>query len=134
MRRALAFAALLAFVAVPQALAGDVATIEPSALAERLAWGDRSLVVLDVRTTEEFAQGHVAGARNIPHTEIGARLAELGDARDADIVVYCRSGRRAEMALETLGTAGFKRLFHLEGDWQRWSAENRPAVTSPPPP
>lgn len=134
MLRALAFAALLALVAVPQALAGDAATIEPSALVERLAWGDRSLVVLDVRTEEEFAQGHVAGARNIPHTEIGTRLAELGDARDADIVVYCRSGARAKVALEALRASGFTRLFHLQGDWLRWSAENRPAVTPPPQP
>ncbi len=131
MRKALALAALLALVTAPPALAGDAATIAAEALVERLAWGDRSLVVLDVRTPEEFAAGHVAGARNIPHTEIAARVAELGDARERDIVVYCRSGRRSELALEELRKAGFTRLFHLEGDWLRWSAEQRPSVTPP---
>lgn len=126
-----ALAALLVLAAALPALAGDAAAIAPEALAGRLAWGDRSLVVLDVRTPEEYAEGHVAGARNIPHTEIAARLAELEDARGNDIVVYCRSGRRSEAALETLRAAGFKRLFHLEGDWQRWSAEERPSVRSP---
>jgi rhodanese-related sulfurtransferase len=87
-----------------------------------------------VRTAQEFAEGHVAGARNLPHTEIAARLAELEDARDRDVVVYCRSGRRSEMALEVLRKAGFTRLFHLEGDWLRWSEEKRPAVTAPPQP
>ncbi|HEY7741274.1 MAG TPA: rhodanese-like domain-containing protein [Steroidobacteraceae bacterium] len=131
MRHALALAALLALVTAPPALAGDDATIAPQALVERLAWGDRSLVVLDVRTAEEFAAGHVVGARNIPHTEIAARLAELGDARERDVVVYCRSGRRSELALDALREAGFTRLYHLEGDWLRWSAEKLPAVVAP---
>ena len=111
--------------------AADVARIAPRTLMERLAWGDRSLVVLDVRTAEEFRQGHVAGARNIPHTELAARIAELEDARGSDIVVYCRSGNRTRLALEVLGKAGFKRLLHLEGDWQRRDAEQRPAVKPP---
>jgi rhodanese-related sulfurtransferase len=71
------------------------------------------------------------GARNIPHTEIAARLAELGDARERDVVVYCRSGRRSELALDALREAGFTRLYHLEGDWLRWSAEKLPAVVAP---
>lgn len=123
-------AALLAFAAFA-AGAADVARIAPRTLMERLAWGDRSLVVLDVRTPEEFRQGHVAGARNIPHTELAARIGELEDARGSDIVVYCRSGNRTRLALEVLGKAGFKRLLHLEGDWQRWDAERRPAVKPP---
>ncbi|HXV39533.1 MAG TPA: rhodanese-like domain-containing protein [Steroidobacteraceae bacterium] len=131
MRHALALAALLALVTAPPALAGDAATIAPEALVERLAWGDRSLVVLDVRTPEEFAAGHVAGARNIPHTQIVERLVELGDARERDVVVYCRSGTRSAIALEKLREAGFTRLYHLEGDWLRWSAEKLPAVMAP---
>lgn len=131
MRHALALAALLALVTAPPALAGDTATIAPRALVERLAWADQSLVVLDVRTPEEFAAGHVVGARNIPHTQIAERLAELGDARERDLVVYCRSGRRSELALEALRAAGFTRLFHLDGDWLRWSAEKLPAAMAP---
>jgi rhodanese-related sulfurtransferase len=118
-------------LAVFTAGAADVARIAPRVLMERLAWGDRSLVVLDVRTAEEFSQGHVAGARNIPHTELATRIGELEDARDADIVVYCRSGNRSKLALEVLDKAGFKRLLHLEGDWQRWDAEQRPSVKPP---
>jgi rhodanese-related sulfurtransferase len=121
---------LATFLALAALAAGgaDVARIAPRTLAERLAWGDQSLVVLDVRTPEEFSQGHVAGARNIPHTELAARLGELEDARNSDIVVYCRSGNRSKLALEVLDKAGFKRLLHLEGDWQRWDAERRPSV------
>ncbi len=121
---------LLACASVIAAQAGDTAKIEPRALNERMAWGDRSLVILDVRTPAEYAAGHLPGARNVPHTELAARIAELDAARDSDIVVYCRSGNRTAQALTVLQQAGFKRLLHLDGDYTRWSAENRP-VTLP---
>ena len=117
-------AATLAFVAT----AAGPATIEPKALNDRIAWADRSLLVLDVRTPEEFAAGHLPGAINIPHTELAARVAELAGARDRDIVVYCRTGKRAGEALGVLEQSGFKRLLHLEGDYTRWSEEKRPVV------
>lgn len=134
MRFAPALGLLIFLAAAPQAEAGDAAKIAPRALVERLAWADPTLVVLDVRTPGEFAQGHVAGARNIPHTELGARIAELADARDRDIVVYCRSGNRSAIALKALAEAGFTRLYHLEGDWLRWSAEQHPAAAPAPQP
>lgn len=122
---------LLASALAFPAQADEIATIEPQALVERLAWGDRALVVLDVRTAAEYAEGHVPGAQNIPHTELAARIAELPAAQSSDIVVYCRSGARAKQALTVLDAAGFKRLFHLQGDYTRWSAEKRPVVTRP---
>lgn len=115
-------AAAIAFAA----MAATPASIEPATVLERLAWGDRSLVLLDVRTPEEFSEGHLPGAINIPHTEIAARLAELEKSKGQDIVVYCRSGNRSEQALGVLRKAGFERLFHLKGDYLGWSGEKRP--------
>jgi rhodanese-related sulfurtransferase len=106
------------------------ATIEPQALAERIAWADASLVVLDVRTPEEYAAGHLPAAVNIPHTVLADRIGELADARERDIVVYCRTGNRTAQALEILEKAGFKRLFHLKGDYTRWSEEKRPVIAA----
>jgi phage shock protein E len=125
-RRLALLAMLLAFAAEA---AGPVA-IEPKSLVDRMAWADRSLLVLDVRTPEEFAAGHLPGAINIPHTELAARVAELEGSRDGDIVVYCRTGKRAAAALDVLEQSGFKRLFHLQGDYTRWSEEQRPVVTT----
>jgi len=122
---------LLAIAFASPAQADEPATIEPQALVERLAWGDQALVVLDVRTAAEYAEGHVPGAQNIPHTELAARVAELDGARARDIVVYCRSGTRAAQALTVLEGAGFKRLFHLQGDYQRWAEAGRPVATRP---
>lgn len=119
---------LLAFTIACAAVAAGPRSIEPKMLGERQAWGDQSLVVLDVRTPAEYAEGHIPGALNIPHTELAARIAELSEARSRDIVVYCRSGNRTAQALEVLEDAGFTRLFHLKGDYLRWSAENRPVT------
>ncbi|HEY5559154.1 MAG TPA: rhodanese-like domain-containing protein [Steroidobacteraceae bacterium] len=119
---------LLTFALAFPAQADESATIEPQALIERLAWGDQALVVLDVRTAAEYEEGHVPGAQNIPHTELAARIAELSAAQSSDIVVYCRSGARAAQALAVLESAGFRRLFHLQGDYTRWSAESRPVI------
>jgi rhodanese-related sulfurtransferase len=124
-RRAIALAACaLAFAAV----AAGPAAIEPKAVFERIAWADSSLFLLDVRTPEEFAGGHLPGAVNIPHSELAARVAELDGARERDVVVYCRTGNRTAQALEVLDKAGFKRLFRLQGGYARWSEEKRPVI------
>jgi rhodanese-related sulfurtransferase len=118
------FALALAFMAQ----AAGPGSIEPKALGDRIAWADASLLVLDVRTPAEYAEGHIPGAVNIPHTELASRVAELERAREQDIVVYCRSGGRANQALEVLEKSGFRRLFHLKGDYTRWSEEKRAIV------
>ncbi len=106
--------------------ADEPAVIEAQALAERMNAGDTGLRVRDVRTAAEFDEGHIPGAVNIPYDSLAARLAELGPSGEHDVVVYCRSGRRSAIALTTLHEAGFSRLFHLDGDWLRWSEESRP--------
>ena len=123
-------------VKVPQtpapALAAVAAVVVPQmsaeALSVRLAPGAASpaLLVLDVRRAEEFAAGRVPGSRNLPHEQLVADPALLGAPKDAEIVVYCQSGRRANMALEALQKAGYTRLVHLEGDFPGWQSQGRP--------
>jgi rhodanese-related sulfurtransferase len=93
---------------------------------KRIENKDPDLVVLDVRTPDEYAAGHVPGARNVPHDQLAARLGELSSMRDKQVVLYCRSGRRSALAEEVLRQAGFKRLLHLEGDFLGWEGESRP--------
>lgn len=118
-RLVLLLAAGLATVAV----AAEVATVTPDALLERQRRSDAPLTVLDVRTAEEYASGHVPGAVNIPHDQLAARIAEV--PRDKDVVLYCRSGRRAALAAEVLAGQGYGGLGHLEGDIQAWVAQGR---------
>lgn len=101
--------------------------VSQQALLDRVAAGDRDLVVLDVRAPEEFVTGHVPGAVNIPYDQVAARLAEV--PKDKDVVLYCRSGRRAALAAEVLAANGYSRLGYLEGDMPAWIGKGRPVET-----
>jgi phage shock protein E len=70
---------------------------------------------IDVRSTEEYAEGHIPGAINIPHTEIVERIGEVTTDRDAPIYLYCRSGRRSDLARNALQQAGYTGVTDLGG-------------------
>ncbi len=92
------------------------------ALAKKLVTKNNALL-LDVRTDQEFAAGHLEGARQIPHDQVEARMSEVVEAVGGDkskpVVVYCRSGRRSQLAKETLEARGFTQVVNLGGmsDW-----------------
>ena len=69
--------------------------------------------VVDVRTPEEFAGGHVPGAINIPYDQLPARAAEIGPP-STTVVLYCRSGRRSGIASEALQKAGYTKLYDMQ--------------------
>lgn len=106
--------------------AADTPKIDQASLLKRIEKKDTSLVILDVRTPEEFAAGHVPGAINIPYSHLPSRISEVADAADKDIVVYCAVGVRAEMGAERLRENGFTKLLHLDGDMKAWEAQKRP--------
>ena len=65
-----------------------------------LAAPPANALVLDVRSQEEFQEGHVPGAINVPHDELASRLSELSGGTQRPVVVYCERGGRAGMAAE----------------------------------
>jgi rhodanese-related sulfurtransferase len=125
--RILALVAFALLGGMGTVLAADPApTISQAELLARLEKKEPDLVVLDVRTPAEFAAGHVPGARNVSHDQLAAKLSELSSLKDKQVVVYCRSGRRTELAEQTLRDAGFTRLLRLQGDYLAWEAEHQP--------
>lgn len=80
-------------------------------------------LLVDVRSAEEFSAGHVEGAINIPHLDVEKRVAEFGESRDRDIVLYCRSGHRSELARESLKALGYTHVFNA-GGYQDWLTAN----------
>ena len=76
-------------------------------------------IILDVRRTDEFAEGHIPGAINVANEDIGAEQpAELPDL-DQVIFVYCRSGRRSKEASAKLAALGYTNIYEFGGilDW-----------------
>jgi rhodanese-related sulfurtransferase len=125
---------LLAILLLAQsALAGaDPPNISADALRERQG-ADSPPVILDVRSTTEFAQGHIPGAVNIPFDELGNRMSELSASRSDAIVVYCMVGPRARIGEETLQQNGFGQLFHLDGGFLAWQDAGYPIERVPNP-
>lgn len=100
------------------ARADEGALISPAVLAERLHAGQVSYL-LDVRTPEEFAEGHIHGAINIPVQALASRIDEV--PVDVPVVVYCRSGRRAQAAASLLRARG-QVVTELDGSMLAWRA------------
>lgn len=108
----LVLAALLFLLPVAGArAAGAPARVIAGAEARQLV--EAGARVIDVRTPEEFALGHVPGAVNIPFEQVASRVAEVGDP-SKPVVLYCRSGRRSGIAARALQDLGFTRLYDMQ--------------------
>ncbi len=79
---------------------------------------DAGAQLVDVRTPEEFAAGHISGAINIPVQDLERRMGEL-NAKDGGIVVYCRSGARSSRAAAMLKDSGYTQV-HNMGSMSSW--------------
>lgn len=120
------FAKLLSALCLLLSAAAWAATdIGVAELQQRQAKGD--VVVIDVRSPAEYAQGHVPGAINIPHDQAGERATEIRALqKKGEVVLYCRSGRRVAAAAAALEARGVTGLRHLTGDIQGWQAAGAP--------
>ena len=87
----------------------------------------QAAVWIDVRTPEEYATGHLEDAHNIPHDQIGKRIAELVPDKTTAIHLYCRSGRRSGLARDTLLKLGYTKVFN-EGGYEKLIAERKKAA------
>jgi rhodanese-related sulfurtransferase/DNA-binding HxlR family transcriptional regulator len=105
-------------------LGEDVEAIGREELIARLGRGD--VVLVDVRPPEEFAAGHIAGARSIPLDELEQRLAEL--PADREVVAYCRGPfcAYAHEAVRRLQAAG-RSARRLEEGWPEWRLADKPS-------
>ncbi len=100
--------------------------VTPQALLAAITTGAAPRI-LDVRTAEEFAAGHVPGAINIPFQHAG----RLDAAHDEPLIVYCGHGPRAWIAGRTLRRRGFTAIRYLRGHMAGWRRAGLPEVRTP---
>lgn len=93
--------------------AGSVSDGVPAAQAEKTDLSGAFL--LDVRSPEEYASGHLQGALNIPHDQIEAEIASVVPDRKTQVILYCRSGRRADTALKAMRAMGYENVTNFGG-------------------
>jgi len=88
--------------------------------AVKMMKDEKNYIILDVRRRDEYAEGHIPGAINVPNEEIGTKeISELPDKSQL-ILVYCRSGRRSKEAAEKLAALGYTSIVEFGGilDWK----------------
>jgi phage shock protein E len=102
-------------------------TVSPTDAAEVIA-GDPEVVVLDIRTPEEYADGIIEGAVNIDFydTDFASQLDTLD--KDTHYVVYCRSGNRSGQAMGAFADLGFAEVTEVDGGIVDWYAAGLPVV------
>lgn len=111
--RCLAWALLLlmAFTAIAEAGYRQITQEEALRIMEEA----EDCVILDVRTPEEYGEGHIPGAINVPNETIGTdEIPELPELAQT-ILVYCRSGRRSKQAAEKLANLGYTQVLEFGG-------------------
>ena len=87
--------------------------------AKQIMDSEEGYIILDVRTQEEYDEGHIPGAIVISHEEIAEKAEDVLTDKDQLILVYCRSGRRSKIAAEALVELGYTNIKEFGGiiDW-----------------
>ncbi len=101
----------------------DVSAISPQDVVRLMNQG---AAVLDVRTPDEFASGHLSTARHVPLDKLTETAETLKRYKDRPVVVYCQSGMRSNAVIRQLTALGFAKVFNLRGGLAAWRAENLP--------
>ena len=85
--------------------------------AAKKAWPmiENGALLIDVRSTEEFAGGHLDGALHIEWDQTDALAAAIGDDKQRQVVLYCRSGNRVGKAIAVLETRGYTNIYNATG-------------------
>lgn len=86
-------------------------------------------VVLDLRSNESYAHGHIVNSRNVPYDELDAKLEKLGSLKSKPVVAVCDAGITSTKAVDTLRKAGFEFVYALKGGMNGWSQDGLPVVT-----
>jgi rhodanese-related sulfurtransferase len=84
--------------------------------------------IVDIRTAEEFAKGHLRDAKNIPLADLTARIGELDKSKARSVVVVCQTGARPDKAARQLAAAGFDDVVTLDGGLTAWQAAGLPVT------
>lgn len=85
-------------------------------------------VIVDLRSAQEYADGHISGAIHLPVAEVGERVSELDKYKDSTIVLVCKMGQHSGATSRVLKGAGFNDVRRLDGGMSEWTSANMPVV------
>ncbi|GIM29011.1 rhodanese-like domain-containing protein [Clostridium polyendosporum] len=88
--------------------------------AKKLINDNENVLVLDVRTQEEYTVGHILESIPIPANELPLRIHEIEEYYDKPVIVHCQSGRRSPAVVLFLENNGFKEIYHMYEGYKKW--------------
>jgi rhodanese-related sulfurtransferase len=106
--------------------ASGMVAVEPT---DAVALINNDGVVIDLRSNEAFARGHIVNAKNVPHDELEAQQGKLEQFKKNPIVAVCDAGVTSTRAVATLRNSGFESAYTLKGGMSAWTAAGMPVVT-----
>ncbi len=117
-----------AFTGVSLAQSADSATVVTVDTFEKMSKKKKKTVILDVRTPEEVAEGHLAGAKNINVQDelFQQNIDQLN--KNKTYLLYCRSGKRTAVAGAKMKAAGFKKVYMMDGGITSWKEKGKPVT------
>jgi adenylyltransferase/sulfurtransferase len=143
MNRRFVFVSIAVFFAICMAGYGEAADKTPQqlvqeakAVIQEVTVGDskkmldakEALIVLDVRDSQEFAEGHIPGAINISRGSLEFKVAMIVPDKRSKIIVYCGLDLRAPLATKTLNDLGYKKAVNMIGGLEAWKTAGYPTV------
>jgi len=106
--------------------AKGLTSVEPQAAVKLI---NADAIVIDLRSAEAFARGHIVNARNIPFDELEANREKIGKWGAKPILAVCDAGLNAGRAADTLRKSGLESVYALKGGITAWTQANLPLVT-----
>ncbi|HET8909104.1 MAG TPA: rhodanese-like domain-containing protein [Ktedonobacterales bacterium] len=104
--------------------ASKISSINPREAWERVSQKDSNAVLIDVREPWEYNSGHAKGAKNIPLSQLGRRLAEV--PKNREILLICQSGNRSVSAAHFLQKQGLTQVVNVSGGTTVWRMRGLP--------
>ncbi len=122
---ATALVALVAMVLEIRHRAKGSAAVGPS---DAVLLANQGALMLDVRTDEQYAEGHIIDARHLKSADLASSVDTLKKYREKPVVVYCDTGATSAAAARLLKSQGFAKVVNLRGGVQAWKQDNLPLV------
>ena len=106
--------------------ASGIVAVEPAAAVKLI---NNDATVIDLRSAEAFARGHIVSARHIPYDELDARMDQIGKRAKKPIIAVCEAGATSTKAANSLRNSGFESVYGLKGGMTAWNQAGLPVVT-----
>ena len=85
--------------------------------------------ILDLRTAEAFARGHIVNAKSVPYDELDAKLGKIEKLKNKAVIAVCDAGMTSTRAVAALRNSGFENVYSLKGGMNAWGQAGLPVVT-----